>query len=386
MDNLVQAYPDAARDFIRLCLVSNWDPGASRELVTLLGTGSVNWQEVVQLSTEMSLGPSVYLAVKDLPGIPVDTREVFLRQYLDSGVNVALLSKELATLLSILNDYRIDVILLKGIGLVHQIYDNPAVRPMQDMDILIDRERVSQALEILQDHGYSLVKTDLREGFTLAYENEVVLRKPGLYVLLLDLHWYLFDSPYYQTGAAISWFKDATNLIPVGNATARVFSLEAQIIYLSGHLSLHHSANEWIWLRDLAYLISHNLESIRWPLVIEKARELELILPLQRTLPILAKEWRVAIPGQVLDEIESLVPSTREIEIANRLTLQERGAGRRFLDDIHAFDRPADAIRFVFYRLFPSPTYMVNRYQIRHKILLPGYYLYRWYLGIRSSL
>jgi hypothetical protein len=67
------------------------------------------------------------------------------------------------------------------------------------------------------------------------------------------------------------------------------------------------------------------------------------------------------------------------------LTRRNRGAGKRFLDDVRAIPRVEDKARFIVERVFPSSDYMMHRYKIRNKIALPVYYIYRWYLGFRSS-
>jgi hypothetical protein len=136
---------------------------------------------------------------------------------------------------------------------------------------------------------------------------------------------------------------------------------------------------------DLAYLIHKHLDRIHWPLLLAKAQELELIIPLQFTLPELKYGWRVPIPDNVLIQLNNLKPSTKEVYMASQAMIHARGSGKRFIDDIRAFDDLGEKTRFIFQRIFPSPDYMIRRYKIRNKVALPAYYLYRWYLGVKSS-
>jgi hypothetical protein len=41
-------------------------------------------------------------------------------------------------------------------------------------------------------------------------------------------------------------------------------------------------------------------------------------------------------------------------------------------------------VRFARTNLFPSAAYMRQRYQIKHPLLLPLYYPYRWLRGLRG--
>jgi len=371
--------------FLQLCLLSGWDSEAQIEVANILQTGGVNWQEFLYEVSAASLGPVVFLAIKDLPGVPSNIKTDLHKQYLDSGVNAALLTRELTQLLQLMNQNDIDIILLKGIGLLYQLYENPAMRPMQDMDLLIDPKKAPIALQLIQEMGYSLVKTDLRSGFTLQFENEVVLQKPGPLDIFLDLHWYLFDSPYYQNSNSSVWFIQSALPVTVGTESARVLDTEPLILYLSGHLALHHGSKDWIWMLDLAYIINLHQGRMDWSLLLAKAQELELVLPLQSTLPELKIAWRVPVPDEVLMQLENLKPSAKEVDMARQAMVHARGSGKRFIDDIRAFDDPEEKNRFIFQRVFPSPDYMIRRYKIRNKVALPAYYLYRWFLGIKSS-
>ena len=84
-------------------------------------------------------------------------------------------------------------------------------------------------------------------------------------------------------------------------------------------------------------------------------------------------------------QLKNLKPSAKEVDMASQAMVHGRGSGKRFIDDIRAFDDPEEQTRFIFQRIFPSPDYMIRRYKIRNKVALPAYYLYRWYLGIKSS-
>lgn len=48
----------------------------------------------------------------------------------------------------------IQVVLLKGIGLVGEIYDPPAIRPMRDVDILVRPDALAEARRVLESSGF----------------------------------------------------------------------------------------------------------------------------------------------------------------------------------------------------------------------------------------
>ena len=84
------------------------------------------------------------------------------------------------------------VIVLKGAALAETIYENIAARPMADVDILVQKKDVDDALNLLTALGYERIANEARPGITTTYENELVLQKSGRKNVLLELHWSLF--------------------------------------------------------------------------------------------------------------------------------------------------------------------------------------------------
>ena len=65
--------------------------------------------------------------------------------------------------------------------------------------------------------------------------------------MAIDVHWSLFDSPYYQDRNAMDWFWDTAE--PV--LYRRSSSTEALLIHLCGHLALHHGTRGLLWGHDI---------------------------------------------------------------------------------------------------------------------------------------
>ncbi|MFN2124234.1 MAG: nucleotidyltransferase family protein [Candidatus Promineifilaceae bacterium] len=65
-------------------------------------------------------------------------------------------------------------IILKGAALVETTYKNLAVRPMLDLDLMIRKEEVPRALELLCSEGYRQ-DVEPHSGSALVFENELLL-------------------------------------------------------------------------------------------------------------------------------------------------------------------------------------------------------------------
>jgi hypothetical protein len=99
-----------------------------------------------------------------------------------------------------------------------------------------------------------------------------------------------------------------------------------------------------------------------------------------------AADWLGApVPEEVQARLNRLHPSPTEERVFSRLTAGRRPVARRFRDDLASLSGWR-RLRYAFINLFPSPTYMRWRYDIPHPLLVPLYYPYRWWLGLRSAL
>jgi hypothetical protein len=82
--------------------------------------------------------------------------------------------------------------------------------------------------------------------------------------------------------------------------------------------------------------------------------------------------------------VARLTPSDDEARVFAGLTSSAQSAGQRFLRDWSSLPTWRDRARFALVHVFPSREYMRRRYGVRHDALVPAYYPYRWWLGLRS--
>ena len=83
--------------------------------------------------------------------------------------------------------------------------------------------------------------------------------------------------------------------------------------------------------------------------------------------------------------LRHLQPSGDEQRITAYLTAPERSVARRFWTDLASMDDATTRLGYAWMHLFPSAAYMRARYHVRHAMLLPLYYPYRWLRGLRGE-
>jgi hypothetical protein len=278
----------------------------------------------------------------------------------------------------------ISLIMLKGAALAETIYNNIALRPMVDIDILVHSKDLNNALNQLSSLAYNPVEPESHPGIITEYENEILLQKSSRIDVALELHWSLLDSPHYQQKLQMDWFWQSAVPVQFTTVPGLVLGTEALLLHLCSHLMLHHRGTGLLWQHDIAEVLVQRRIRLNWETLLNKAQEYDLILPLQRILTQVTLQWNIELPPGILGKINGLRPSPRELKVFNWLTAAERPIAQRFWADLATSSSWPRRLNYAWHSLLPSPDYMRRRYNINQPLLLPIYYPYRWFMGICS--
>lgn len=379
---------EVAGRFLRLCLQSRWDPEALPAARDLAAQEDIAWDVLFDIACAGGLSPLLHLVTRGqglLP--PAIERELRLVYFRSARRNVIWLHK-LEDLLRHLQAGGVPVILLKGAALAEGVYRNPALRSMGDVDLLVREGDVPAAVGTLEALGYEHLRAETHPGVILTYENEVALVKPGEVEVPIEVHWSLFDSPYYQYRVAMDWFWQTALPVRIGETDAWMLGPGAQVLHLCAHLLLHHGGGEpWLlWLYDVAEVSAFYEAAIDWGEVLARAQAYDLVLPIQQILPRVAEDWHAPVPRSVLDELNALCPTSDEERVFAQLVAARRPVAHRFWADLVGIPNWGMRLRFAWNHLFPSVAYMQHRYRIPSRCLVPLYYPYRWFLGLWSAV
>lgn len=318
--------------------------------------------------------------------MPLQVVEDLHNAYQNSAFNNTILFSELKPITQALANAQIPCILLKGAALAPLIYENIAMRPMVDLDLLIHQQDIELALMHLERVGYKTVKVKDHLDHILEYENEIMLTKPGHLTILLELHWNLFDSPYYQSVISTDWLWQSASSQVIDGNPCLILGHSAQILHLSGHLYLHHTGDEILWQNDLAGWIYKFHHVINWDEILSLAKKYNLVQPLQRAISLVQLDYEAPIPLPFIKELQQQSISNTEKRVFRLLNETNRSVAQRFWDDFLLIPGWHMKLRFLWQNLFPSTAYMRQRYQIKKSYQVPFYYFYRWVLGLADML
>jgi hypothetical protein len=334
------------------------------------------WNIVAQIAWANNLTPMLYAALlrcENAGQPPVALAETLQSAYHQTKIANWVALRELGELLAIFEREKIPAILLKGAALAKTVYPNIAMRPMGDIDILFARDDAPCARDILIARGFAL-NLEPTENFQTRFACEQAFTRGGPYPMMFEVHWHLFNLPYYRARVPMDWFWQRTQAMCVNDQPARVFAPEAQILHLAAHAVLHHQGHNLLAAYDLALTLACYRDQIDWAAVIDAARAFGLSRIVQANLARVRETWDVAAPAQVETRLARNAGVHERVLFA--ITTSPHVEARDLWDGMNLPDAKS---RLIFFKsiLFPSRNYMQQRYGITAARALPLHYARR---------
>lgn len=256
---------------------------------------------VAQLRAE-GLAPLAFHSLSNLPPIDPAIRQLLAHEHRRSARFGLSALADLQSLVPALAAAQVPVLLMKGAALATRLYPAPSLRPMRDLDILIHREDVSKAHDVLTGLGYTAAP-ERRPGAQLAFGTERTYRRPGH--LPVELHWHILNLTSYQHLAPAAWFWQQAEPVEIAGVSALVLRPTAQLLHLAAHLSLHHFDTRGIWTYDIALLLS--TWQIEPHLLQCAARQFALGPALLAADAATREHWDIGISPDLRQQIEAAV-------------------------------------------------------------------------------
>jgi len=371
--------PDIApriASILRLVLGQRW--AASRETLTraLAPLTDREWAAVVHAARIGNVSPLMYWVLRDIEIVPASILESLRTAYYYTARRNIVLFHELGAVLRRFADAGIDVLILKGAALASTIYHNPALRPMDDVDLMVRREETYRAVQALGSMGYEPDLVERCAGYAVAYEDQASFVRLSAERPKVELHWFLFNPVQYQPVVPVGWFWESARLCEIDGLLARTLGCEAEVLYLCAHIWQHAGARRLrlLWLHDIAEVVARRAPDLDRGLLRARAWRYGLLHVLEPVLGCVREEWRCPVPE---DELARL---RQELDRAKRAPEAYVPLRKHWLSLASIAGWRARA-RFVACNLVPSASYMARHYGVLRKELLPLCYAYRWARG-----
>ncbi len=247
----------------------------------------------------------------------------------------------------------IPIVPYKGIALGQQIYDNHALRPPGDIDVVVRPRDARKAKQILFDLGYRLrypIAEDEQEFRLEERYCEEFVMPPNI---MVELHW-AFTNKAIRFSIDVDELFERLETMDLGETTVRAFAPEDLLLILSVHGSKHH----WEHL-EYIFAISEIVRrfDLDWQVVLKRAGETgarrKLFLALRVAHELIGMSLPATIHEQVyadprVERMAALIPGYLENPPE---TDENAGSSESDLFHFTLQDSVRDRARYLFYRI-----------------------------------
>jgi hypothetical protein len=204
--------------------------------IPALASAALDWDLVMTLAHVHRVRPCVVRNLRSF--LPPDQLDRLEQECAAVSAHNHFLAGELLTILRPLASQGIEAIAFKGPALAHQLHGNIALTEFSDLDLLVPRPMVWQAVGILEKQGYRCAFSGSGQArqTLLDLECEVMLTHPAGHTV--DLHWD-FTASYFRP-FPIQPPVEPIALELLGSPVLTLSPRDATLFAI-GHLSRHGS-------------------------------------------------------------------------------------------------------------------------------------------------
>lgn len=241
---------------LRICAAPDSDHGALMRLMDADG-----WSQLAQTAEDKRLCALVLRAV----GI-ADARKL-----LPSGAAAQLETarqwhsiyalKQMAAvkrLIGVLGEGGFHPVLLKGFGLAHGIYPDPALRPLRDVDLLLSADEAARAQDLLVGNAHYRV-APWAGSYGIEFGHQLPEIQDIDFELTIELHHRINARNWAQEPMLLELIRAEPAALPIMGIEVQVPSARANFLHLLEHATLHHAfENGPLILADLHFLAARS--------------------------------------------------------------------------------------------------------------------------------
>ena len=288
----------------------------------------IDWDAVSDIAYQQRVAPLLHRGLED-SGLPVPSscRQALKRAYVANAAHNAAIFRTLAGVLEAFAADGIDTVALKGAGLAEAVYRDRALRPMNDVDLLVREDELERAERALRRAGFEpepgpLMPEELKETHHhWRFRGE----EPPLAGVPIELHWRL-DPPGWPWRIDLDALWGRAVSTPIAGGSALVFAPDDLLVTLPLPVCRHRFRGGLISLCDVAAIVATHGERIDWRAVAERAIAWRAGAYVAIVLELTAELLRCPVPRSFFDALGGVPDSDEMLALARARSLEEKGA------------------------------------------------------------
>jgi hypothetical protein len=351
-------------------------------------TSADEWSSLLDFLQAHWMIPFVYRKIGTLPQecVPPETVTDEMRQtFLVSCVRSVHMERQVQEIIEAFQEEGVRVLVLRGPALAFSLYEDPAMRPSGDLDLLVIPEHVVRARDILESLGYTCLARRFETARDFFREECFVHQENPENKFPVDLHWVHWElHPFFKGSEKVDIEDLFERAWKVETPTLAFETLHPvdYLIHSAIHLiMIHKNEMRLSWIYDTALLAQYLQAPDDWETLQERCVAWRARLPLEHCLKM-AQVWTGLELPEGFDDFSTWPPPTKDEAAVWADTMRHHWVTillkRSVLNPSLLFRR----IPSLFRLLFPPPDMVRYCYPTSSNWLLPVSYVRRWYRWI----
>lgn len=275
------------------------------EQIAALARASTDWDYLFLLARRHSVLPLLYRSLEGLDGLPTGFRARLREEFRQNATRNTLVAGELTRLARLFESEGVPLLAYKGPALAQQAFGDITLRRYVDLDVIVRRDDVRRAGELLESQGYVKPEglTETHEEFLLRLQHNLAYTRDGG-LMIVELHWEV--APAHFAAVAIGegvWERAAS--VKIFGTNVRCPSPEDLVLALSVH-GTKHLWERLAWVCDVAALVNSRPE-FDWSLLLSLATEARVERMLRLALRLAQGLAGAKLPEGLFDKSDDAV-------------------------------------------------------------------------------
>jgi hypothetical protein len=288
--------------------------------------------------------------------------------------------------------HNIDCTLIKGIAFGATIYSEQAVRPMNDIDLWIQKKDLPVVWRLFKEMGYQGdgEKPDFARIPEYISELSFYPDAPHRSKWNIEVHWDLLPRPGLMGRLPLDvWWQRRRRVIFQEREVMVLDPADALVHACTHQLVQHRSQLRWRWLLDIDQLIrgrgTYFITPADWQQLNAEFGDSEIRPVIQAGMRLAAHWFATPLPDQ-MNELFAKPLSVDQQLFYLFYAVPNMTVGERMIINLQEGSSLWYRLQMLLRFLFPWPKYMMERYKITNWLLLPFYYFKRILQGMKSYI
>jgi predicted nucleotidyltransferase len=334
-----------------------------------------DWSEFIKLSSLHGVAPILYKLLQtqrsknNIPGWVIRKLRVL---YVLNATKQNDMLNEFSKVFRKLNGDGVSFIVLKGPHLAEVVYRDWALRPMGDLDILVNEEDLSKASSSLQEIGYSNRKSESPHQ----HHHLPQFLKEG--AAPIEIHLGISSTWPVAFTADYDGLWERAQRVKIGGVEILVLSLEDLILNLSLHACQHNFRIRLMHIYDISQTLRQYKSQINWVELVSRAHLWNSIKALYLTLEVTHDLLGISVPEEVMKNLGPQDYNAQFLKGAEVQILSLESSVTEHFAEILETKTLLAKLKLIWGRLFSRET-LAYKYRIdKNQKLIGFYYILHW--------